>query len=830
MRERTSAANDADASAPGGRAVAAIPEPPDPPESVPPLDIDGVSVRIARPKRVRSASDVIRLLIGTGLVMLGIVLATIADDTVGGAQADLIDEIGRIPSRLQEAVIGVAQVLGASVVLAIVGVLAVRLEWRRLGVLLLGSIVATLAMHLVAEALELPETTRAIADNAVGTGWIDDPGFPSSGYLASSAAVVTLAGVWLSRRWKRALWAAVIVLAILRLLSSATGALDVVLAIAVGVVVGSLALVAFGAPNRAPDAPQLVELLRSVVPNLRGVRSAAGGTDSHAYELTTDDGRALFAKLRTPEDRSADYLARWYRSLRLRGREVEPPYATAKRRIEHEMLALRTARDYGASTPDVIGVGASADGSAVLVTTRIDGQPLTELGPGALDATLLEALWREVDALNGARVSHRNLALENVIVDASRRPHLIDFDDAELAADGLDRARDVAQVLVETSLLVGAEPAVAAACEALGPARVGAALPLLQPLALPRAIRSRLRKGDVSLEDLRLAVCRQTGVEEVALERLERIKPRTLFAIVAMGIAFYFLLPQLANLGDTVDAFQRADVEWLLLVLLGSALTYVFAAVAFAGSVAERVPFGAALRSRIASSFVSSFTPAGTGGMALGVRVLQRTGVDPASAAASVGINQAAGVFVHVVLLVAFVSWTGRSGVGGFSLPDSTVLLLGLAVVLGIFGVALLFRKVRRIVVDPALRAVRAAASEIAGVFRSPLRVGMLFGGAAGTTLAYVLAFAAAVEAFGGGLSFPQIGAAYLGASIVGNAAPTPGGLGAVEAALVAALTGFGMASGPAVSAVLTFRLATYWLPTAPGWFTFTWMQAREEI
>ena len=82
--------------------------------------------------------------------MLGIVLATIADDTVGGAQADLIDEIGRIPSLLQEAVIGVAQVLGAIVVLAIVGVLAVRLQWRRLGVLLLGSIVATLAMHLVA--------------------------------------------------------------------------------------------------------------------------------------------------------------------------------------------------------------------------------------------------------------------------------------------------------------------------------------------------------------------------------------------------------------------------------------------------------------------------------------------------------------------------------------------------------------------------------------------------------------------------------------------------------------------------------------------------------
>jgi uncharacterized membrane protein YbhN (UPF0104 family) len=30
-------------------------------------------------------------------------------------------------------------------------------------------------------------------------------------------------------------------------------------------------------------------------------------------------------------------------------------------------------------------------------------------------------------------------------------------------------------------------------------------------------------------------------------------------------------------------------------------------------------------------------------------------------------------------------------------------------------------------------------------------------------------------------------------------------------------LIGFGMASGPAVSAVLTYRLITYWLPVLPG-------------
>jgi undecaprenyl-diphosphatase len=60
-----------------------------------------------------------------------------------------------------------------------------------------------------------------------------------------------------------------------------------------------------------------------------------------------------------------------------------------------------------------------------------------------------------------------------------------------------------------------------------------------------------------------------------------------------------------------------------------------------------------------------------------------------------------------------------------------------------------------------------------------------------------------------------------MGAAAIAAAAPSPGGLGAIEAALVAGLTGVGMQPGPAVSAVLLYRLATYWLPVAPGWLSW---------
>ena len=188
-------------------------------------------------------------------------------------------------------------------------------------------------------------------------------------------------------------------------------------------------------------------------------------------------------------------------------------------------------------------------------------------------------------------------------------------------------------------------------------------------------------------------------------------------------------------------------------------------------------------------------------------------------------------MLVHLALLFAFVAWTGRSGLGGFSLPDSTVLLAGIAVVLGLTGIALAFRKIRKLVLASGRDGgARGRRSEIAGVLRSPVRVVALLGGAAGTTLAYVLALAACDRGVRRRTQRSADRRRVSRCSLVGNAAPTPGGLGAVEAALVAALTGFGLDSGAAVSAVLTFRLATYWLPTLPGWFVFRWMQNHDEI
>ena len=87
------------------------------------------------------------------------------------------------------------------------------------------------------------------------------------------------------------------------------------------------------------------------------------------------------------------------------------------------------------------------------------------------------------------------------------------------------------------------------------------------------------------------------------------------------------------------------------------------------------------------------------------------------------------------------------------------------------------------------------------------------------------------IAAFGGSdLSFAQVGAIYLAAAAVATVAPTPGGLGALEAAAIAGLVAAGLPNATAVPAVFLFRLGTFWIPILPGWISLTYLQRSQYV
>jgi len=88
----------------------------------------------------------------------------------------------------------------------------------------------------------------------------------------------------------------------------------------------------------------------------------------------------------------------------------------------------------------------------------------------------------------------------------------------------------------------------------------------------------------------------------------------------------------------------------------------------------------------------------------------------------------------------------------------------------------------------------------------------------------FVMCLDASIRAFDNGnqpLSYASIAVVFLAGNALGSAAPTPGGVGAVEGALTFGLIVAGVPKEVAAPAVLLYRMMTLWLPVLPGWFAF---------
>lgn len=777
-----------------------------------------------------SPPDLLRLLIGLVFIGAAFVAASFADETISGIEDDVVSGIGRIPDRLEAAVVGSAQIIATFVPLVVTIVIVWKRRWRLLVTFWLASTVASITTSLTLAGMGERAASGSIEQRADEGSLLVASDFPTTTYLASAVTVVTIGSAYVPRRWRRAAWSWIAVLLALRFLGPGQPPLDIWIAVSLGVVIGSLTLLVFGSPNQEPEPTVVLAALREVGLDPIEVRRWDDAGTRLIYDTVERDGGRTFVKLRTPDDRSWDLLNRLYRGIRLRSSEVGRPYSTLKRRVEHEALAMRTVRDSAANVPAAIAVGVTPGGAAFVVEQYIDGTPLSELAPEQIDDELLRSVFRLVQATHSTRTAHHNLTFDNLIRDADGNVWLVDFDEAEVAADRRERARDVAELLVAVAHVAGHERSVAIGLEVLGDDELAASLPLIQPLALSRSLGKSIKRERNLLDRIRNEIHERTGVEDVPLEQLARIRPRTLVMIMAGTLAFYSLLPQFGNLGDTIDAFGEVEWAWMPALLAASIAYFLFATISFLGSVAQPMPIAASARSQVATAFAQLVGPASAGKMALAGRFLQRNGLTAPEASASVALNAVAGVVTHLLLMAGFFAWAGGASVGGISLPGIGTLLLVAAIGLALVIIALAIRPVRRTVIRPVVDGLRAAAGYVASVVRSPVRVVALLGGSSLITLSYLIALVFAVEAFGGGIAIAQIGAAYLGAAAIANIAPTPGGIGPLEAAMIAGLTGFGLEAGIAISAVLTFRLVTFWLPILPGWATFMWMERRGEI
>jgi len=86
------------------------------------------------------------------------------------------------------------------------------------------------------------------------------------------------------------------------------------------------------------------------------------------------------------------------------------------------------------------------------------------------------------------------------------------------------------------------------------------------------------------------------------------------------------------------------------------------------------------------------------------------------------------------------------------------------------------------------------------------------------------------VAAFSRPVPIARIGVVYLTGGAIGSIIPTPGGIGGLEAALTAGLTAAGVPGAAAASAVLLFRLLTFWLPVPFGWGALRYLERQQAV
>jgi len=619
------------------------------------------------------------------------------------------------------------------------------------------------------------------------------------------------------------------------------------------------------------------------------------GDRGRRYFVTLEDGPPLDVTVVDREQQAQGFFYRMWRNITLRGLATRSSLQSLRQALEQEALLAYAAIAAGANAPKLIATSELGPDAVMLVYEHTGGRTLDSLDDEDITDELLRNTWHQVKALQSRRIAHRRLVADAILVDRSGKVILTDLRVGEIAAGDLLLRMDIAQLVSTLGLRVGAERAVASAVGVLGPDAVADCLPMLQPIALSRSTRATLRKlareraqrqreavleASQQAKQARLeaahtdtgpvvvlekpdkkAVRAEQRAEKRALDealdgareedlltqirhqvllirpqapvepaRLERVRPRTLISFIAGAFGAYFLLSQLTHI-EFGTLFDEAEWGWVIAAVLFSALSYFAAAMSLLGFVPERVPFMRTVAAQVAGSFVKIVAPAAVGGVALNTRFLQRAGVRPGLAVASVGASQLFGLGCHILMLLSFGYLTGTEKTPSLS-PSRTV-IAGLLTVAVLVLVVTSVPFLRKFVVTRVRSLFAGVVPRMLDVLQRPQKLVTGIGGMLLLTACFVMCLDASIRAFGDettSLSLASVAVVFLAGNALGSAAPTPGGVGAVEATLTVGLIAVGLPKEVAAPAVLLYRLLTLWIPVLPGWLFFNHLTRKGSL
>jgi uncharacterized membrane protein YbhN (UPF0104 family) len=288
-------------------------------------------------------------------------------------------------------------------------------------------------------------------------------------------------------------------------------------------------------------------------------------------------------------------------------------------------------------------------------------------------------------------------------------------------------------------------------------------------------------------------------------------------------LVLYAVVPQLGSFHRSWHYLATARGEQARWGAVFAGLAYFAAAGTYYFLALKPLPYLRTVLIQLTSMFANRLLPAGIGSIGVNYLYLKAKRHSRAEAVAVVTVNNLLGFIGHILILsVALLFYAGTLNWHVDLMPWLVAAALVVAVIILAISSFHLKQKLRQ--------EVRQIIKSLLGYRRRLPKVGLALLTSVGLTLCNVLSLWFCTQAIGVHVSFEQVLLAFTLGIAVGSIAPTPGGLGGIEAGMVAGLVGFHVVSSQALAAVLLYRLFNFWLAFAVGAAAFVFVSRRSYI
>lgn len=270
-------------------------------------------------------------------------------------------------------------------------------------------------------------------------------------------------------------------------------------------------------------------------------------------------------------------------------------------------------------------------------------------------------------------------------------------------------------------------------------------------------------------------------------------------------------------IAPAVDAISTASIPLVLLCLLLQWVALFWSGLGYYVLAKKRIKLHEACLANLAAAGPGRVVPAGAGQISFGVLFLKKNHLSTTKSLAIALTNNMMGFLVNIAIVTFVLVFVTHPATSHGSVNRYLFLIIGIV-----------------LLVCASVPTLRNNATNLLRTMVSTLKNPMQTSHLAMTALAILVTNSAilllAAASVGIHVSMAQAIIIMSSGVALGSIVPTPGGIGGVEAGLIAAFVAFGFDSTLATSATLIFRLATYIQPLLPGVAAYIYLRRINKL